>query len=103
MQIGSIIRSASLPEFGMAPSGSAAAPQQAQGAQSFSDVLANFATNASGTLRQGEAAAIAGVQGTMPVQQVVEHVMAAERTLQTVIGIRDKAVSAFLEISKMQI
>lgn len=63
----------------------------------------SFATNAAGTLRQGEAAAIAGVQGTMPVQQVVDQVMAAERTLQTVIGVRDKVVTAFLEISRMQI
>lgn len=103
MLLSSITRAATLPEFGMAPSGQAAQPSAAAPGQNFSDVLASFATSASDTLRQGEAAAIAGVQGTLPVQQVVDQVMAAERTLQTVIGVRDKAVSAFLEISRMQI
>ena len=35
--------------------------------------------------------------------EFVDQVMAAERTLQTVIGVRDKVVTAFLEISRMQI
>jgi flagellar hook-basal body complex protein FliE len=103
MLLSSISRAASLPEFSMTPSGQAPQTPAVAPSQSFSDVLSSFATNASNTLRQGEAAAIAGVQGAMPVQQVVEQVMAAERTLQTVIGVRDKAVSAFLEISRMQI
>lgn len=103
MLLGSIGRAASLPEFGMAPSGQTNQAAGAAPGQSFTDVLSSFATNAAGTLRQGEAAAIAGVQGTMPVQQVVDQVMAAERTLQTVIGVRDKVVTAFLEISRMQI
>jgi flagellar hook-basal body complex protein FliE len=103
MLLGSVIRGASIPEFSMAPSSAAAQPQGQQPSQNFSDVLASFAGNAVDTLRQGEASAIAGVRGTMPVQQVVEQVMAAERTLQTVIGIRDKTVTAFLEISRMQI
>ncbi len=103
MLLGSIGRAASLPEFGMAPSGQPNQPAGSVAGQSFADILSGFATNAASTLRQGEAAAIAGVQGTIPVQQVVEQMMAAERTLQTVIGVRDKAVTALLEISRMQI
>jgi flagellar hook-basal body complex protein FliE len=34
---------------------------------------------------------------------VVEAVMAAEQTLQTSVAIRDKVVSAYLEISRMSI
>jgi flagellar hook-basal body complex protein FliE len=54
-------------------------------------------------LRQGEAAAISGVVGEMPVQQAVEKVLEAERALQTAIAVRDKIVGAYLEISRMQI
>ena len=45
------------------------------------------------TLRAGEAAALAGMQGKASVQQVVEAVMSAEQTLQTAIAIRDKVVA----------
>ena len=69
----------------------------------FGQVLANLASGAAGTLRQGESAAIAGIQGQMTTQSVVEQVLAAERTLQAVIAIRDKAVGSYLEISRMQI
>jgi flagellar hook-basal body complex protein FliE len=37
------------------------------------------------------------------VQQVVEAMMNAERNLQTVIAVRDKVVSAYQEISRLQI
>ena len=36
-------------------------------------------------------------------QKVVEAVMATEQTLQSAIAIRDKVVSAFLELSRMSI
>ncbi|KAF2990642.1 Flagellar hook-basal body complex protein FliE [Methylocystis sp. MJC1] len=35
--------------------------------------------------------------------QVVDAVMAAERSLQTMIAVRDKVVNAYQEISKMAI
>jgi flagellar hook-basal body complex protein FliE len=37
------------------------------------------------------------------VQKVVDAVLAAERELQTVIAVRDKAVNAYQEISRMSI
>ena len=69
----------------------------------FGSVLGNIAASAIGTLEQGEAAAIQGIQGSMPMQQVVDRVLDAERTLQATLAIRDKLVSSFLEISRMQI
>ncbi|MFN0191035.1 MAG: flagellar hook-basal body complex protein FliE [Aestuariivirga sp.] len=54
-------------------------------------------------LSEGEAAAIKGITGEMPLQQAVEKVLEAERALQTAISIRDKVVGAYLEISRMQI
>jgi flagellar hook-basal body complex protein FliE len=54
-------------------------------------------------LKEGEAAAIKGVTGELPLQQAVEKVLEAERSLQAAIAVRDKIVSAYLEISRMQI
>ncbi len=72
-------------------------------APEFSSVLQNVIASATATVRQGEAAAIGGIQGTAPVQQVVEQVLEAERTVQVAIAIRDKLVGAYLEITRMQI
>lgn len=70
---------------------------------SFSDMMAQVATNAVDTLKAGEASSIAGIQGKASVQQVVEAVMSAEQTLQTAIAIRDKVVAAYQEIARMAI
>jgi flagellar hook-basal body complex protein FliE len=83
----------------------AAAPgvAPAPGAQSFGEVLAEFSAGTIGALKQGEAAAISGMQGNAPLQQVVEAIMEAERSLQTAIAIRDKVVAAYQELSRMTI
>ncbi len=72
-------------------------------AAEFSSVLQDVIASATATVRQGEAAAIGGIQGTVPVQQVVEQVLEAERTVQAAIAIRDKLVGAYLDITRMQI
>ena len=46
---------------------------------------------------------IQGVEGSAAPMKVVESVMAAQRSLQTVLAIRDKAVSAYQEIARMAI
>ena len=69
----------------------------------FGAALAEAAMNAANVLKAGEAASIAGIRGQASVQQVVEAVMSAEQTLQSSIAIRDKVVSVYLEISRMQI
>lgn len=69
----------------------------------FGDIMVQVAANATQTLRAGESAAIAGMQGKASVQQVVEAVMSAEQALQTAIAIRDKVVAAYQEISRMAI
>ena len=70
---------------------------------SFSDMMAQVATSTVDTMKAGEAASIAGIQGKASVQQVVEAVMSAEQTLQTAIAIRDKVVAAYHEIARMAI
>jgi flagellar hook-basal body complex protein FliE len=69
----------------------------------FGEVLQQLADDAANALRAGEAAAVSGVQGKLATQDVVEAVMAAEHTLQTAVAVRDKVVSAYLEISRMAI
>jgi len=65
----------------------------------FGEILNSLA----GSLKEGEAASIAGMQGTVPLQTVVERILEAERSLQTGLAVRDKLVSAYLEVTRMQI
>jgi flagellar hook-basal body complex protein FliE len=69
----------------------------------FSKVLADVASSTVDALKSGESAAIAGINGQAPVQQVVESVMNAEQALQTAVAVRDKLLSAYQEITRMAI
>ncbi len=83
---------------GVSPAASAA-----DASPDFGSFLAQLAGNTANTLKAGEATALAGVTGQASTQQVVQAVMTTEQTLQTAIAIRDKVVSAFLELSRMSI
>jgi flagellar hook-basal body complex protein FliE len=74
----------------------------AGGGSDFGQVFSQVG-EAINTLKAGESAAISGLQGQSSVQNVVESVMSAERSLQTVVAIRDKIVSAYQTISQMAI
>lgn len=94
-----------LPSPGMA-SASGARPAEGTGqaeAPAFGDVLKDYAASAAAALKTGEAAALAGIEGRIPLQTMVDQVLAAERTLQAAVAVRDKLVSSYLEISRMQI
>jgi flagellar hook-basal body complex protein FliE len=70
---------------------------------SFEQALSQVIGSAVDTLQTGEAVAIQGVEGAASPMKVVDSVMAAQRSLQTVLAIRDKAVSAYQEIARMAI
>jgi flagellar hook-basal body complex protein FliE len=70
---------------------------------SFEAALGQAIGSAVGTLQAGEAAAIQGVEGAVSPMKVVESVMEAQRSLQSVLSIRDKVVSAYQEIAHMAI
>ena len=70
---------------------------------SFDQAVAQAAHDAVDTMKQGEVAAIEGVKGNMPTFKVVDAVMSAQRTLQETLAMRDKAVSAYQEITRMSI
>ncbi|EAU40842.1 flagellar hook-basal body protein FliE [Fulvimarina pelagi HTCC2506] len=69
----------------------------------FSEVLSRVMVDAADTVKTAEATSIQGVNGKASTQAVVEAVMSAERTLQTAVAVRDKAVAAYMELSRMQI
>lgn len=75
----------------------------AQGAPDFAAALAGAARDMAATMRAAETAAMDGIAGRAGVQDVVEAVMSAERTLQAALAIRDKVVSAWLDVSRMPI
>jgi Flagellar hook-basal body protein len=80
------------------------APQAVEkAATDFGAILGQVSSGAVDSLKAGEAAAISGVEGKVPVQQVVEAVMNAEQSLHAAIAIRDKAVSAYQALTQMAI
>ena len=70
---------------------------------SFSAMLSSFSNNTIDKLKNSEAMSISGIQGNATTQSVVEAVMSAQEQLQTALAVRDKAVSAFQDISRMPI
>jgi len=88
--------------------GASVGPNAAQAAApssgvSFEEALGNAVGSAVDALKAGEAAAIQGVEGAVPPMRVVESVMDAQRSLQSVLAIRDKLVSAWQDVSRMSI
>jgi flagellar hook-basal body complex protein FliE len=79
------------------------APTPPSDGVSFETALGQAVGSAVDTLQAGEAAAIQGVVGAAPPMRVVESVMDAQRSLQSVLAIRDKLVSAWQDISRMSI
>jgi flagellar hook-basal body complex protein FliE len=69
----------------------------------FGQMLTQVTSDAVNNLKTGEATAISGLQGKATIQQVVEAVSGAQTSLQTVLAIRDKAVSAYQDITRMSI
>jgi flagellar hook-basal body complex protein FliE len=73
------------------------------GPESFADALAGVAGNAVSRLQQAEGVSMKALQGDADIREVVDAVMSAEQSLQAAIAIRDKIVTAYLEISRMAI
>lgn len=73
------------------------------GGVGFADAVAQAGDSLIGKLEAAESASIRGMKGEATAYEVASSVMEAEQTLRTAIAIRDKFVSAYLEISRMQI
>ncbi|MBB3808024.1 flagellar hook-basal body complex protein FliE [Pseudochelatococcus contaminans] len=88
---------------GVTPTAVKAATTAASAAVDFTAVLGSMITDTAQNLRTSETASLQGLQGRASTQDVVEAVMAAERSLQTTLAVRDKVVAAYQEISRMAI
>jgi len=74
-----------------------------QTGMSFAEIMGGMATDAMNNIRQGEHMSFEGIKGTASTREVVDAVLSAEQSLQTALAMRDKIVSAYLDITKMQI
>jgi flagellar hook-basal body complex protein FliE len=71
--------------------------------EDFASVMADLAKQTASNLKASEDTAIKGVQGQAPLQDVVQSVMRAQTSLQTALALRDKAVSAYQDLTRMSI
>lgn len=70
---------------------------------SFSDFLKQKASESIDTMKAGEKASAQAVTGEADITDVVQAVTSAELTLQTVVAVRDRLISAYQEIMRMPI
>jgi len=70
---------------------------------SFAEALSQAASKTVNTLQNAEQVSIKALSGDADTRQVVDAVMSAQQALQTAVAIRDKVVSAYLEVSRMGI
>jgi flagellar hook-basal body complex protein FliE len=89
---------AAMPQMPQMPS---AMPAPSSG--SFTEVMQSLGVGAMNNLKAAEGQSLAAVRGEAVTRDVVDAVMTAERSLQTATAIRDKLVTAYLEIARMQI
>ena len=71
--------------------------------QSFASMLGDAATRVADNLDQAEQLSVKALEGSGDMRAVVDAVMSAEQSLNAAVAIRDKIVSAYLEVSRMQI
>jgi flagellar hook-basal body complex protein FliE len=81
----------------------AASGTAATGGTSFGDMMTKLSKDAVGNVQHAESMSVDGLSGKADVQGVVQAVMTAQESLQTALAIRDKAVAAFQEVSRMSI
>jgi len=67
----------------------------------FGELLRQATSGAIDNLKQGEQASLAGVAGKSSITDVAAALANAETTLQTVVAVRDKVISAYQDIIKM--
>lgn len=70
---------------------------------SFGDVLQSMGMQTIENLRGAETQSFRAVMGEADLREVVDALVQAEQSLQTAVAIRDKLVTAYLDISRMQI
>ena len=90
-------------EFAKVPTSTSSHDVAVTSGGSFADALAAAGQQTIDKMNGAEAISIEALQGNAGPREVADAVMAAELSLQTAIAVRDKIVSAYLEISRMAI
>lgn len=103
--VGSLLSNDALSAIDKAtPNPVSAAAAQGTGTQmSFAQMMGDMASEMANSLKLSETKSFEGIQGKASTREVVDAVMNAEQSLQTAIAIRDKVVTAYLEVARMQI
>jgi flagellar hook-basal body complex protein FliE len=87
---------------GAAGNGIAKSPV-AEGQNSFVEMVSDSLQSAMQTGRQAEELSLKQISGEADLKDVVTAVANAEHTLETVVAVRDKVLSAYQEILRMPI
>ncbi|MBR0550949.1 flagellar hook-basal body complex protein FliE [Stakelama marina] len=82
---------------GLSPAG------DGEAAGGFGEMVSNLVSDTAGKLHSAEQASIKQVAGKGDLIDVVTAIGAAETALDTVVAVRDRVVSAYGEIMRMQI
>jgi flagellar hook-basal body complex protein FliE len=88
---------------GLAEGNPAGAAASTSPTASFASVLSDMASRTVETLEHSEQVSIQALQGDVDAREVADAVMNAEQSLQAAVAIRDKIISAYMEISRMAI
>lgn len=81
----------------------APAGEEKAAGNSFGSMIETMVSDAAGSLRTAEAESAKQVAGKGDMIDVVTAIGAAETALDTVVAVRDRVVSAYSEIMRMQI
>ncbi len=84
-------------------SASISAPATGAEQTSFADTLKSAGLDVVNSLKNAEAASVAGIKGDAGPYEVAATMMEAEQNLRMTVAIRDKFIQSYLEISRMQI
>lgn len=82
----------------VSPASTAGAPEV-----DFAKLMSSMATSTVSALRESEAAAIGAMNGQASAQDAITKIMEAERKLQQAVAVRDKVISTYTELTRMQI
>lgn len=94
------------PSLSVGSAGASATTQATTSADegmSFASLLADTAGRTVDRLKQAEQLSVEVLQGKGDMRQTVDAVMSAEQSFQAAVAIRDKIVTAYLEVSRMAI
>ncbi|WP_367718173.1 flagellar hook-basal body complex protein FliE [Nitratireductor sp. GISD-1A_MAKvit] len=98
--VGSIAPSALNGTSGLQPAGQTTTSETGE---AFSALLGEAAASTVAKLNHAESVSLKALQGEAETREVVDAVMSAEQALQAAIAVRDKLVTAYLDISRMAI